>query len=1151
MATPMLNRHIYDKDPDENKLLNQGVAKITSGLSDSELQTLRFELTNFVCDGQYQEGLNRILTTYLTNVNQTEQPGVWVSGFYGSGKSHLVKMLQYLWTDFEFLDGAKARGLAKLPQAVKDNLKELSTRARRLGGIHAVAGELKYRAEKSIRLELLSLVFKSVGLPEDYARTSFILWLRHEGIEQAVRAHVASAGRDFNLELNNLYVSDTMAKAILAAKPGFANNAAEVMSRLESQFPDKSDVTDTDMIDKIKTVLVKDGKMPSTLIVLDEVQQYIGDSVDRSKDVQDLQEQCCARLGANLLFVATGQNALAGTPLLQRLQGRFPVAIELQDTDVEQVTREVVLKKKASTKDTLANLLETHSGEIERHLAATKVAFTSRDRSLLLQDYPLLPVRRRFWERVLRAVDKAGTGAQLRTQLWIVYDAVRQTADLPLGNVVSGAFLFDSTIKTSMLRTGVLLQEISENIARQKREPDGELRYQLCALIFLIGQLPHQGPADAGIRADAETLSDLLVTDLTISSAELRKKVPELLETLAASGVIMQVENEYRMQTREGGEWNQSYQEALNKFLGDPGKFGSERSQLLKTHCGKLLNNRKLIHGDSKEARTFDLHFGAEPPATGGATVPVWIRDGWEVEEKTVLADARAAGDTAAVVYGFIPRQQAEELRQAVAGYYAATATLQAKGNPHTPEGIEARRAMETRQEQAQQKRDGIIHDILNNAAIYIAGGGDPVGGSLLAEKVHEVASACLDRLYKQFSIADSPHWHKVIERSKKGDGDALAAVGHNGDPEGHPICSAILNYVGSGKKGSEIRQHFADPPHGWPRDAVDAALFVLCNGGLLQAKSGSVPLPKGKLDQKSITTIEFRAEMITLSKVELIAIRGLCKEVGLTVQSGQESASVPEFLNRVRNRAGAAGGTPPLPERPSTIHLDDIANRVGNDQLKTIFSQINPLKKQASEWQKQGELITKREPRWRELKSLFAHAEGLPVADQVRGEIAAIESSRGLLADPDPVPGLIDQLTQALRDALNQAHSQCQQLQVGGQASLDTAPVWKQLATVQQETLKTAHQLDGVPAIAVGTTEDVLKTLQQTKLSEWKNLCDAIPTRFSQALQAAAKLLEPKAQAVKLLGATIKTEDDLQSWLAATEKEIHEKLKDGPVILS
>jgi hypothetical protein len=74
--------------------------------------------------------------------------------------------------------------------------------------------------------------------------------------------------------------------------------------------------------------------------------QYIGDDGNRSKAVQDLQEQCCSRLVANVLFVATGQNALSGIPLLQRLQGRFPVKVELQDTDVEQVTREVVLKKK-------------------------------------------------------------------------------------------------------------------------------------------------------------------------------------------------------------------------------------------------------------------------------------------------------------------------------------------------------------------------------------------------------------------------------------------------------------------------------------------------------------------------------------------------------------------------------------------------------------------------------------------------------------------------------------------------------------------------------------------------------------------------------------------------------------------------------------
>jgi hypothetical protein len=300
-------REVYDKDPDQNRLLNQGVAKITTDLSDPELETLRFELTNFVCNGQYAAGLQRILSTYLEHLGQTEQPGVWVSGFYGSGKSHLVKMLQYLWTDFVFPDGATARGLAKLPNDITDLLTELSTQAKRLGGLHAIAGDLKYRGDKSVRLELLSLVFRSVGLPEDYARASFVLWLRHEGIEQAVREHVTSHGADVDLEIRNLYVSDALPNALLAVKPGFADSPAAVREILQAQFPEKTDVTDTQLIEKIREALGRRGRVPCTLLVLDEVQQYIGDSVDRSKDVQDLQEQCCARLGANVLLVATGQ----------------------------------------------------------------------------------------------------------------------------------------------------------------------------------------------------------------------------------------------------------------------------------------------------------------------------------------------------------------------------------------------------------------------------------------------------------------------------------------------------------------------------------------------------------------------------------------------------------------------------------------------------------------------------------------------------------------------------------------------------------------------------------------------------------------------------------------------------------------------------
>jgi hypothetical protein len=239
----------------------------------------------------------------------------------------------------------------------------------------------------------------------------------------------------------------------------------------------------------------------------------------------------------------------------------------------------------------------------------------------------------------------------------------------------------------------------------------------------------------------------------------------------------MPVEDEFRMQTREGAQWNQSYLEAKNRLINDAGKLASERSQLLRTQCGEVLKKFKLVHGASKESRKIDLHFGDVAPQIDGSAIPVWVRDGWEVEEKAVLNDARAAGDKA-IVYGYIPRKMAEELKQAIAGYYAATTTLQAKGSPSGDEGIQARKAMETRQEQSEKVRNGLIADILNETQVYLAGG-DPVGGTLLNQKIQDAATLCLDRLYPLFHLADHPasDWEKVYKRAKDGAADELTAA--------------------------------------------------------------------------------------------------------------------------------------------------------------------------------------------------------------------------------------------------------------------------------------------------------------------------------------------------------------------------------------
>ena len=91
----MKNRELFQRDPAVSKLLNDGVAAVREAATEKEIETLRYELEHFVCEGQYEDGLIRILESYLGNVSSTTQPAAWVSGFYGSGKSHLLKMFRH------------------------------------------------------------------------------------------------------------------------------------------------------------------------------------------------------------------------------------------------------------------------------------------------------------------------------------------------------------------------------------------------------------------------------------------------------------------------------------------------------------------------------------------------------------------------------------------------------------------------------------------------------------------------------------------------------------------------------------------------------------------------------------------------------------------------------------------------------------------------------------------------------------------------------------------------------------------------------------------------------------------------------------------------------------------------------------------------
>ncbi len=152
----MINREVFARDPIENSIPNDGVSKVGWPETPADWAVLRYELSTFVCEGEYRRGLEMILGTYLRNLNKPVQPAVWVSGFYGSGKSHLVRVLEFLWRDVPFPDGATARSLVDLPAEILEHLRELTTASRQAGGLWSAAGTLGAGAGESVRLASLA-----------------------------------------------------------------------------------------------------------------------------------------------------------------------------------------------------------------------------------------------------------------------------------------------------------------------------------------------------------------------------------------------------------------------------------------------------------------------------------------------------------------------------------------------------------------------------------------------------------------------------------------------------------------------------------------------------------------------------------------------------------------------------------------------------------------------------------------------------------------------------------------------------------------------------------------------------------------------------------------------------------------------------------
>ncbi len=529
------NRDVLVVDPVANSIPNRGVARLWRPDCNQDWDTLEWELQSFVCEGEFEFGLDHILEHVLVHQKQNMMPAVWVSGAFGTGKSHLLSVIRWLWNDRRLPSGSSPRALVSTTSLIDRRLDELSAVSEGMGGAWSAAGSLGDLTSLSCRLAFLAVIFDSAGLPRQYIPARLAIWLKRKGFYERVRSAVEGAGKDFNRELSTLYFSPVLARALIDANAGFGETVHAVRAALQAQFPETDEVSLDEMLDVLEQVLQMQSnvsdKLPLTVVVLDEVQQFIdGDSV-KALHLQQIVEGCSSRFGSQVLIVACGQRPLAEIPGLERLRDRFAIGVKLSGSDAEAVARNVLLQKTPGMISALGALLDS----------AMEGAFGSRISSMLTSEgsalsacYPLLPSRLNIW-----AQSTPPNFGAVRRLLLLVQDAVRSSSELRLGHIVGADYAYWHE-SSHWLQAGIMTDESDALIcALDDGTADGKLRARVCALLVLMSCLNRRESRAPHIAVDSSSIGDMLTEEIGVDNTPLQVDVMRVVDRLIGEGIVV------------------------------------------------------------------------------------------------------------------------------------------------------------------------------------------------------------------------------------------------------------------------------------------------------------------------------------------------------------------------------------------------------------------------------------------------------------------------------------------------------------------------------------------------------------------------------------------------------------------------------------
>lgn len=829
----------------------------------SQESRLQAEISEYIVTTSIEEQFRKLLDKMQLAMQEggANEIGVWVSGFYGSGKSSFAKYLGLALDErvtvggVPFLKHLQDRFTTKQVQA------QLTTIAHRFPAavvmVDLATNSMAGAAMEDVATVLYYNVLQWAGYSRNLKVAALERRLEKDGRldEFCHKIEAELPGLTWK-ELQNdpLVVDDLVPRIAHELYPALFSTPEAFSTRAEGFMTSETDQV-TQMLEIVRE---KSGKQ-YVVFVVDEVGQYVGARDELILKLDGLAKNLKLIGDGKAWILATAQQTLTedsaqaalNSPKLYKLKDRFPIQVDLESSDIKEICYRRLLGKSPAGEATLGGLFDTHGQALRQNtrLENAKYYDADFDRQTFVNLYPFLPAHFSILLHLLGALAKSTGGVGLRSAIKVIQDILIErdgggrvaVADQPVGWLATTVTLYDA-LENDIRRAFFSVHHAVHTTCI--RFPDAPLHQAVAksvAVLQIVGNLPvtvqnlaglmHPAVAGASLRSDLETAVADLRADKHVPLGEKDGSLCFLSERLRD---IEQERGDLPLRTMDVRRvFNEALRGGFDPLPRVPLSGGRTVTSGLKVQLAgggpqsALAGEKETIQTvvELAEATGYDgarTRLVSESIATGG--------------KKTIYLLGRASADADRLSEEIYRCQRIAELHRndpdaEVRDYCNSQLEHAAKLQQQLQQALKTALSQGSFVFQGQATAVGTLHtDLLEAAKKQLGNAAEQVFAHY--HEAPQQAEAALAEKFLRTSL-------NAITSSLDPLGLVTKVGGQYRIRTDHPAAVRIHDFLNRNGTvdGKRLLEHFSEDPYGWSKDTVRYLLSALLVGGDLKLK--------------------------------------------------------------------------------------------------------------------------------------------------------------------------------------------------------------------------------------------------------------------------------------------------------------------------